>query len=269
MKKMWIFGSIVGAYTIILGILYALQSKIIFLPSQLPQKHSFTFTHPFQEHFIEVSHARLHALSFEQETNNFKGLIVYFHGNAGCLDSWGDVYRYFRPHGYDSFIVDYRGYGKSTGNITSEMQLYEDAQLVFEYIQRVFGQKYNNNIIFYGRSIGTGIASWLALQHPPKILILETPYYNLPSLVQDIYPFVPQKLLRFQLSNHKHIQNTSYPVHIFHGTEDEIIPYKHGKKLSSLHKNITLHTIQGAKHNNIPTYKEYHRILKEIFGENP
>lgn len=271
MKTIWILGSILGSYAGLLGLMYALQSKLIFIPSQLPIDHIFSFSHPFREHFIDVHNARLHALSFEQTKTKIKpkGLILYFHGNAGCLDSWGDVYRYFMPHGYDSFIVDYRGYGKSTGTIESETQLFDDANLVFEYIQKTFGNTYNNNIILYGRSIGTGIASRLAVEHNPKMLILETPYYNLPALVRDIYPFVPQKMVRFKLSNNEYIQNTAYPVHIFHGTKDEIIPYEHGKKLSSLDPNITLHTINDANHNNIPAHQQYHQILEDILKEDP
>ena len=267
MSKIWIPLSIIAMYASLLSVMYVLQPKMIFLPTQLPQTYAFSFPNPFDEHFIQVPDAQIHALSFQHKDIQPEGLVIYFHGNAGCLDGWGDVYRYFWSYGYDTFIIDYRGYGKSTGTIKSEEQLFDDAQHVYLYIQQKFGDRYKNNIVIYGRSIGTGIASRLAQKFPPKLLILETPYYNLPSLVQDIYPFVPKFLVRFHLANHKYIQKTTYPVHIFHGTSDEIIPYKHGIKLSRLSQNITLHTIDSAYHNNIPTHKKYHQILQSILKE--
>lgn len=268
MSKIWIPLSIIALYASLLSVMYVSQSKMIFLPTQLPETYAFSFSHPFTEHFIQVPNAQIHALSFEHKKLQPKGLVLYFHGNAGCLDGWGDVYRHFRSYGYDTFVIDYRGYGKSTGAIESEEQLFNDAQHVYSYIQQKFGERYKENIVIYGRSIGTGIASWLAQKHPPKLLVLETPYYDLPSLVHDIYPFVPKFLVRFHLANHRYVQKANYPVHIFHGTNDEIIPYEHGRKLSQVSPNIILHTIDNAYHNNIPTHQKYHQILQSILKEN-
>ena len=244
--------------------LYIFQVKLIFHPEKLNLKHYFRFSHPFNEHFIKVPGATLHALSFEQIETKPKGLVIYFHGNAGSLESWGDVHAYFAPAQYDSFVIDYRGYGKSTGSISSELQLLDDAERIYRYIQYIFGDRYQDHIILYGRSIGTGVASWLATKIKPKMLILETPYIDLPSLIQEIYPIIPKWFVRFKLDNQAHLHNVNCPIHIFHGTQDQLIPYQHGHYLSSISSDIRLHTITEGNHNNLPSFPEYHRRLRHI-----
>ena len=245
-------------------LIYALQVKMIFVPQKLSPHYRFNFSHPFQEHWIHLDGAKINALHFEQKNHTAKGLVIYFHGNAGSLEGWGDVSHDFLPMQYDSFIIDYRGYGKSTGNISSESQLFSDAEMIYQYIQKNFGDRYQGQFVLYGRSIGTGVASWLARKINPHMLILETPYIDLPSLVQEIYPFIPKFMVRFTLSNDQHLQNTRYPVHIFHGTADALIPYQHGVYLSTLSDHIELHTIVGGTHNDLPTHQNYHEILKQI-----
>ena len=248
-------------YTVVLALMFFLQERLIFFPSKLPQSHVFKFRAAFTEHFVDVGDANINILAFEKEAA--KGVILYFHGNAGDLDSWGEVYRDFEKYPYHLLVVDYRGYGKSTGKISSEAQLQSDAEKIYDFAKAKYGA---GNVIIYGRSIGTGIASWLAAQHPPSLLVLETAYVSLPAMVGEIYPFAPKFLVRYKLDNKRWTNDSSYPVHLIHGTRDEIVPYSHSVRLQKSNSKLQLHTIENGQHNNLSAYPEYANALKEVFS---
>ena len=244
------------------SLLYFGQEKLIFFPSKLSKEHKFSFDQPFEEIEIPSGKEKLSSLLFTQSKS--KGVILYFHGNAGDLSGWGQVAADFAPFPYDVWIIDYRGYGKSTGSIRSEKNLYQDAEALYEMaLQRYEGKE----IIIYGRSIGSGISAYLAKTYPPKMLLLETPYYNFPDLVKSISPNLPAFLVRYKLQTDEYIASTSYPVHLFHGTQDDLIPYDSSVRLEKLSNKITLHTIAGAGHNNIDAFPIYHQKLREILSD--
>jgi len=252
----------VSLYVIVLILLYVAQEKLIFVPETLTSNQKFGFPVPFEEVWIENEGVRLHSLRFPKSES--KGVILYFHGNAGSLLSWGGIYEDFQRFPYDLWIVDYRGYGKSEGVILSEESLHSDAEAFYQQaIKRYKGKE----ILIYGRSIGTGIASQLAAKHPPKMLFLETPYYNFPDLVGTIYPFVPSALVRYKLANDENIRDASYPVYLFHGDQDGLIPHDSSLRLETLGAHIILHTIEDAGHNNISNFRVYHKILNGIIPQ--
>ena len=251
---------IVSVYAIVLLFLYFAQEKLIFFPDKLDAQHRFSFAASFEEVWVENEGVRLHSLLFTKKES--KGVILYFHGNAGSLNSWGGIYEDFQRFPYDLWIVDYRGYGKSEGLIQSEEQLHTDAEAVYQAVMKRYQEK---EFLIYGRSIGTGVASQLAAKHPPKMLLLETPYYNFPDLVGTIYPFVPSLLVKYKLGNDQHVKDAPYPIYLFHGDQDELIPHNSSERLAKLESNITLHTIEGAGHNNISGFRVYHQILSRIF----
>ena len=242
----------------IMGVLYSQQERLIFFPEKLPPETAFTFQTSFTERWFEVEKGiQIHSLHFKVDSP--KGLVLYFHGNAGSLRSWGDVSEDFTTLNYDVVVIDYRGYGKSQGTISNENDLHQDALSIYKELENEYKQ-----IILYGRSIGTGIASKLATQSEPSLLILETPYYSLPDLVGHIYPILPSWLLRYQLDNATQIKQLSIPVHLIHGSKDELIPYTSSVRLEQIGPHISLHTIDEGHHNTLPTFKEYHRVISDI-----
>src|SRR5689334_17971524 len=103
------------SYAIICTALYFLQEKLIFAPEKLSKTHQFSFDQPFEEIDIQVTQGNsLNGLLFKSDSS--KGLIFYLHGNAGSLDSWGGVAKRYTDLHYNVFILDYPGYGKSTGS---------------------------------------------------------------------------------------------------------------------------------------------------------
>ncbi|MBN4061867.1 alpha/beta hydrolase [Bacteroidales bacterium AH-315-I05] len=242
---------------------YYLQEKLIFHPTKFSADFRYQFPVKFEEiNFETEKGVTINALHFKADTS--KGLALYFHGNAGALDSWGWVAEDFTRNNYDLLIMDYRGYGKSTGKINSEKNLHHDASFIYNEMLKEYAA---DKIVIYGRSIGTGIASKLAVNNTCKLLILETPYYNLRDLAKKHMPFLPVKwMLRYKLENNAHLQKVKCPVYILHGTYDEVVPYEQGKRLSQLAENTTFITIEGGTHNNLPEFPLYQQKLVEILN---
>ncbi len=260
LKKFAIF--LLGLYIFSTIMLYFFQEKLIFLPSQLPQDYRFSFSLPHEEFNLEAADgAILNGLHFKNTDS--KGVIVYFHGNAGDLSRWGEIALFFVEKQYDVVIMDYRTYGKSTGKLSPEA-LFEDAQLFYDYTLENYKE---SNITLYGRSLGTGIATELASKNRPKQLILETPFYSLLDVAKSMFPILPVSLfLKYTLPSFEYIQEVACPITIFHGTGDSVVPFQSGEKLYEAipHERKTFFTIEDGKHNNLISFPAYQEGITAV-----
>jgi len=240
--------------------IYAFQNKLIFYPEVLLPNYQFEFDHDFEElDFHSLDGTLINALHFKAD--NSTGVVFYSHGNAGSLRNWGHIADIFLSHHYDLLIYDYRGFGKSRGKITEE-KLYEDANMIYKKLLQSYSE---DQIIIYGRSIGTGVASKIALDYNPKHVVLESPYYNLPDLAKNMFPFIPEKLIRYKLSNNERIPKISAPITIFHGTFDEVIYFGSSMKLEKLlNAKDRLVPIVGGHHNDLANFEVFHSELAKI-----
>ncbi len=260
-KKLLLFILFTGI--IIVMAAYLLQEKLIFLPTRLSQEYVYNFDHDHEELFIDTPDgARLNALHFKLEDP--KGIIVYYHGNAGDLSRWGVVTSYFLQYNYEVLVMDYRTYGKSTGKL-SEDALYADAILFYEKAKELFIE---DRIVVYGRSLGTSIASYVAANNAPKKLILESPFCDFKKLVKAKVPYLPvDKLLKYNFPTAKFAAEVTCPITIIHGTDDEVVPYESGKKLFSVlsKEKHTMVTVEGGGHNDLVNFPAYQRSIdKEL-----
>ena len=245
---------LVVIYLFIASMLYFFQEKIIFLPSQLPKDYVYSFSQRFEEFFLDSKDgAHLNGLHFK--VANPKGVILYFHGNAGDLSRWGEIAQFFVQKQYDVIVMDFRTYGKSTGKL-SEEALFADAQLFYDYTLEHYSE---NQIRVYGRSLGAAIATHTASNNNPKKLILETPFYNLLEVAQKRFPVLPVKwLLKYEFKSNTYITKVKCPITIFHGTEDNVVPYESGKKLYTIAPNPKeFITVPSGGHNNLINFREY------------
>jgi len=246
------------------GFMYFKQENMIFAPEALSTDFKFTFQEPFEEINWPADGARINALHFR--TKKPKGVVLYFHGNAGSLKSWGEVAPDFMQRGYDIVIPDYRGFGKSTGRIESEKMLLKDAETAYDYVKKNFSE---NQIILYGRSIGTGMAVHLARTNRPRMVILESPYLSLLDLAARHYSLVPRPLLnlllRYPLRTDLWIADVACPVYLFHGEKDTIIPFNESERLSKLIRSEhQLIAVPEGDHNNLGDYRQYREALNRI-----
>jgi alpha-beta hydrolase superfamily lysophospholipase len=254
-----ILASLVTLYLAICTLLYVVQERFIFFPEVLPPHYRFTFSDPFAEVTVPVDGATLHALHFTVPQP--QGVVLYLHGNAGSVRSWGSVASYFTSRGYAVLIPDYRGYGKSTGTISSERMLHQDAAAIYAYLQQQYPEE---PIVVYGRSIGTGLAVHLARTQHPKLLILETPYFNLQELATAQFPWVPSFLFKYPLRVDQWISDVACPIMLVHGTQDNVIPYSASMRLLPLIRSEhRLVTIEGGGHNNLGMFPQYDKFLSE------
>ncbi len=232
------------------------------MPEKLDKDFEYDFSSSFREHFIEMEDgAMINALHFERD--NSKGLILYFHGNAGSLRRWGEVVEPFVELGFEVLIVDYRGYGKSRGKRTYQKML-SDADKLYAFALELTDEK---NLILYGRSLGSSFASHLAGKNNPSKLILETPFFSLGDIAKRVVPFFPQNyLLRFNFKNYESLKDAECSIYIFHGTDDNVVPIESGEKLyKTLNSDqASFIVVQGGEHNNLAEFQEYQREIRKV-----
>ena len=246
---------LLNIYGLLCGAIYFFQENLIFLPTELSQDHVYEMNYPFEEITLSADDgAILNGLHFRQE--NHKGLILYFHGNAGNLQRWGELTEFFVAKGYDVIVMDYRGYGKSTGKRTMEA-LYMDSEFWYGYAK---GHYSESEIIIYGRSLGTGIATYIASRNDPEKVILETPFYSLTEIARNRFPILPVKsLLHFPFPSYQYINDISCPITIYHGDNDEVIDISYAIQLfDSIEKeDKEFILVPGGGHNNLVMFDEY------------
>jgi hypothetical protein len=247
---------------VVLSILvYFLQEKFIFKPEKLKQDFQFKYDIPFRELFFDVEPGvRINGLHFYREQP--LGLILYFHGNTRSIKGWARYAKDFYRYNYDVVLVDYRGFGKSTGK-RSEKEMLDDMQFVY----KVLAERYHeHHIIVYGRSLGSGFATKVASENKPRYLILDSPYYNFQKVVERFLPILPIRyVLRYHLRTDKWIRHVNCHTYIIHGTKDRLIPVRHSEALQRLNPGkITLIRIHGGGHNNLPKFDEYHNFIRDI-----
>ena len=167
----------------------------------------------------------------KKDLNKFK-TIVYFHGNAGTLENRIHKLNQFKHMEVNFLIIAWRGFSGNEGK-PSENGLYIDGLSAINWIIDQ-GVK-EEDIILYGESLGTGIATELAQHKNFAGVILETPFTSMINAAKEFYPYIPVNiLLKDRYENYKKIKNINIPILIMHGEKDKIVPFKMGKKMYQL-----------------------------------
>ena len=242
-------------------IVYLVQERFIFKPEKLKQDFIYKYDAPFRELFFDIEPGvRINGLHFTVDKPH--GLVLYFHGNTRSIKGWARYAKDFYRYNYDVVLVDYRGFGKSTGKRT-EKDMLSDMQFVYDDLATRYTQQH---IIVYGRSLGSGFATKIASDNKPRYLILDAPYFSFTKAIERFLPILPVRfVLRFHLRTDKWIEHVSCHTYIIHGTRDWLIPVRNSEKLQALNpKKITLIRINGGGHNNLPSFPEYHNFIRDI-----
>ncbi len=241
-------------YLMIVALVYFFQEKMIFFPTKLDANYAYHFEQGFEEITIKtLDNINLNALLFKAKET--KGVIFYLHGNAGSLKSWGAVSEVYTAMGYDLFIMDYRGYGKSEGYINGENQFYNDVQLAYKELISRYKEE---EVVIIGNSIGTGVATRLAADSNSKLLILQAPYYNFKYLVKEKTAIAPIFVLKYKFKTNEFLPKCKMPVLIFHGNDDVVISAENSLKLEKLLKpNDQLFLLENQGHNGMNYNEEY------------
>jgi uncharacterized protein len=252
---------IVVGYLVLMGLVYLIQERFIFKPEKLSQNFIYKYEAPFEELFFEIAPGvSINGLHFKVQKP--LGLILYFHGNSRSIKGWAKYAKDFYRYNYDVVLVDYRGFGKSTGK-RNENAMLSDMQFVYDTLVSQYPE---HHLIVYGRSLGSGFAAKIASDNKPRYLILDAPYFNFGLAMERLVPFLPiRHMIKYKLRIDKWIKHVNCHTYILHGTKDWLIPILNSEKLQAINPNkITLLKIEGGGHNNLPSFNAYHNFIRDI-----
>jgi fermentation-respiration switch protein FrsA (DUF1100 family) len=177
--------------------------------------------------------------------------LVMFHGNAGNISHRIPVIKALRDIGFNVFMIDYRGYGKSEGS-PDEQGVYRDGRAAYEFVASHPGVD-SARIILFGTSLGGAVAVDVAVGHPAFALILESTFSSARDVARVAYPFLPVRwLLRSRFDSAEKIRSVHVPVLVIHGDHDSIIPFALGQRLfDAANDPKKFFTVPGAGHNDL------------------
>jgi len=229
---MSLFSIAAGIYLLLALALYLLQGKMVFL-SGMPGR-ALTATPgdiglTYEDVFLTTTDSeRLHG--WFVPAAGARGVVLFFHGNAGNISHRLDSIAIFNQLGLDTLIIDYRGYGESSGK-TSEQGTYLDAQAAWDYLVDERGVS-ADRIIIFGRSLGGAIGAWLGSQHIPAAVIIESSFSSGVDMARRLYPFLPVRLItRLRYPVVDYASRLESPVLVMHSRDDEIIPFEMGREI--------------------------------------
>ena len=246
--------TVAALYAALLALLWWGQERLLFQPQVLPAGHRFQVNADVHETWVDVPGARLSALHLRLPQPD--GLVFFLHGNAGNLDSWFVNSDFYRRANMDLFMLDYRGYGKSGGRISSQDQLLADVRAAWAQIAPTYTGKRR---VIYGRSLGSGLAAMLAADVQPELTVLVSPYSSMTELAREHYPWLPAAVLRYPLHTGAALALVKGPVLLAHGGRDMLIPLAHSQRLNTLAPHATLLHLPEGGHNDLhllPAYIE-------------
>ncbi|MCF8246289.1 MAG: lysophospholipase [Saprospiraceae bacterium] len=258
----WLKGIVIvlfSLYALVCGGLYFAQERLIFHPDKLNEDYAFR-----EGEEVELPVAKgisLNCLWMKEPAS--RGVILYLHGNKGSNRRCYHQAQSMAGNSYDIFMPDYRGFGKSDGEIDSEKQLFSDVQAAYDFLKKHYRE---DQIVVVGYSIGSGMASYLAANNHPQQLVLLAPYTSVVDLKNGMAPFLPDFLLKYPLRNYAFLQNVKFPVTLFHGEFDKVIPFSSSEKLQAINPNLFRLVKLSEGHRGVifsPVFKETVRNLLE------
>ena len=217
------------AWLLLALILYAYQHKLIYLPDAELVASPADIGLEYEDLALQTDDGlNLHAWFVPAAENS--PVLLFFHGNAGNISHRLESIQLFNKMGLSVLIIDYRGYGLSEGT-PGEHGSYSDARAAWNYLNN-HRNIAANEIIIFGRSLGGGVASWLASEKTPAAVIIESSFTSIIDMASGMYPYMPVRwLCRVNYPSTEHLPRVDAPVLVIHSEEDELIPFHHGQKL--------------------------------------
>ena len=249
-------------YLVLCGIFYFYQHLFFFQPQKLDANHALTF--PFRIRFKEAripfdSATVIDVVKFLPDDSVSKGVVLFFHGNRYNVEHYASYAPYFTRLGYECWMPDYPGYGRSTGEVSVAML----KELSLQLYKMAHAQFASDSILIYGKSLGSGVGAFLASKRDCRLLMLETPYESLASLSSEYLFFLPVRwLLCDDLETAAYLKQVQAPVVVWHGNRDELIPLTESTRLlASMKPADRFYIIENADHNGIPGSARYRSSL--------
>jgi fermentation-respiration switch protein FrsA (DUF1100 family) len=229
------------------------EKTVVFHPEPYAPGPAWRLPERSEDVWIETADSvRLHGWFISSAVRPALATIIYFHGNGGNLSNVGWIGESLAARGFDCLLMDYRGYGRSTGEVSGELDIYADADAAYEYIVNKRGVR-PKQLVLYGQSLGTTAATHLASHNPCGALILESGLSSASDMAAAIFPWSPRWLHilgKNRFESARKLQDVSCPVLITHGEPDQTIPTAQGRALyRAAREPKRLLIIPGAGHN--------------------
>jgi fermentation-respiration switch protein FrsA (DUF1100 family) len=257
----------ISIYVLLALVLYLFQDKMVFLsnyPGRALDASPADIGLTYEDVSLTTSdNENLHG--WYVPVVDSKGTLLFFHGNAGNISHRLDSIKIFHELGLDVLIIDYRGYGQSTGK-TSEQGTYLDAQAAWDYLVNI-REVPAQSIIVFGRSLGGAIGAWLGAHNDPAAVIIESSFSSGLDMARRIYPFMPTRLItRLQYPVADYAARLNCPVLVIHSRHDEIIPFDMGQAIFVAVKHDKRFLEISGDHNNgfLLSRREYFAGLKDF-----
>lgn len=244
-------------YGAALAWLWFRQERLLFEPAPLPPGDPL-FTDPdVREFTVDVPGARLSVAQLQLPEP--RGVVFYLHGNSGNLSKWFVDLDAFREVNFDVVMMDYRGYGRSSGRIESEAQLRADVRAVWNAVATRYAGR---RIVISGQSLGTALAAGLSAELcaagcAPDLTLLISPYSSMQALADELYPWVPSRVLRYPLHTTDHACRVTGPVMLVHGDRDELIGFHHSEAIRQALPQCQLLRVEGAGHSDVHQFPSF------------
>lgn len=242
-----------------LGLLWARQESLLFHPVPLAEP-AVAAQADVQDTWVDVPGARLNVLRLRRPHPD--GVVFFLHGNSGNLAKWWTQVDFYRRLNLDLVMPDYRGFGRSSGRIESQAQLEADMRAVWQAVAADYA---GTRRIFYGRSLGSGLAARLAAEVQPELTVLVSPYSSMVALADEQYPWVPGALLRYPLRTDEVVPRIRGALLLLHGDRDALIPLAHSRRLLERAPAAKLVVVPGAGHSDIQRAPAYLQALEAAY----
>jgi len=238
------------AYAVILLLVFLFQSRLVYFPQYERELTATPRVAGLDYEDVTLRAADDVALhGWWAPARDARGAVLIFHGNAGNISHRIDYLTMFNRLGYAVLIIDYRGYGKSSGT-PSEEGTYRDAEAAWQHLMETRKLK-PQDVVILGESLGGGVATWLAAKYPPRALVLASVFTSVPDMGARVYWWLPVRLLaRIEYNSRERMPKITAPVLIAHSREDDIVPFAHGEALFAAAREPKQFLTLSGGHNN-------------------
>ena len=236
------------------------QERFIFKSLLLDEEYQYPFTIPFTEHTTLTSRqGKISSVHFKHPKE--KGCILFFHGTRGRIESWQPTAETFLSLGYSCWMVDYRGYGKSRGK-RNEQVMEQDMNELYQFVCTQYKPE---QIVIYGRSLGSIFATSIARDNAIHRLILENPIRSIKQqAIKKMSKFFPYDwILRYHYDNLPNLAQANVPTSIIHATEDTTAPFIESQKIVDVLPNIQLIPLKDIGHFDIHLHPDYTKAIQQ------
>lgn len=255
-------------YLSVISSVYFYQRKYIFLPPDLGKETPADFRVPYNEIYFESDGLKL--MGWWASHGEDRPALLYTHGNGASLSLLAHVSKLLYDYGWNVFMFDYRGYGKSElrGTTISEENIYRDSKAAYEWVRsKSKGQK----IVLWGHSLGSSIAARLSADYQVDGLILEGAFTSMFDMAKHRFSTLPifDFMIWDKFDTKSHVKNRKFtPVLFIHGEEDSVIPISLGREtFSAAAQPKEFIAIPNMDHNQFPDFEpRYREQIKEILA---